>query len=240
MARESQEGTVSFLDFAREDYKKMSGYRKYPDGITCFFGNYQRYQGDASNLPMLGVDCVPTWIDRMYTRIRLFGLDGSYATRLGEKNFTRSGVDHLRTFNVYDLDITRLDDPTYTPDPIMIEPHMVKVYRDTNVARTEGSLVVDPGLRQRIREYALADDSGLKIRNFINKYWILRRAPFVTSNFPGGDSYTYQGVVEDVTSDTEKTAFGVRPRTFRRFTPEDLEWLKTYMRNKGLEIPEVY
>ena len=187
---------------------------------------------------------------------RLYGVNGAYLSyglaATDHEKYTSGGgrmpefYHDMQEFRVYNMRVDELRDPANVKDIEEMEVSSLVVARDMNEAAEIGSWVVDPETRARIKEYheAFRDHSGM--RNEVKKYAALRQAPFVKSNVPGFGNYTYEGVVFEANSPVKEyrvwnpvtKELEDVPNIFRTFTEGDVEWLRDYMRKKGLRIPD--
>jgi len=222
---------ITFPELVHKMYSEKHGNRpEYRiEGVSYHFSQ-TRVVEDGPLIPVLATNFTPPWFDRIRTGILYFEVNGvNYMMRRSLDTHEAHGYA-VGIFEVYNFDVNKLDDPNVTDDLQEIHASQVLVPSDIDGARIIGSWVADSGLRSRINEFfeATRTDEG---RLRVDKLMRLRKAPFEKSNYPSVGKYTYQGVVKAAAQ--EERGYG------RPFTEEDVEWLQTFMRNKGVPIPEI-
>lgn len=226
--------SITFDEMVVNLYKERSGFKKEPKGKGrgCYFTKVQTIQNQPYE-PYLYARVTPPMISRAREGIGnlLFSINSPNNFKWTETMDNRADLA-AGFFEVYDFDVSKLNNSSVTDDLIEIRPGQVLVPNNDADAKTIGSWVTNSHVRARINEYS----GDYEKRQHIKKYIQLRKAPFEKHNVPGY-VYTYEGVKHEATAKTEMTTSGRAPKTFRRFTLEDLAWLQTYMRNKGIPIP---
>lgn len=149
-------------------------------------------------------------------------------------------------FHVYDIDFDKIDDPTYLKECVEIRAGSVSAASNLHSAGKHRGWVTNPYQRARINEWFQADVQGTyENKERIKQYIQLRQTVFNIHNSPQFGDYTYEGVKDDVINGSFSSAFvstesGLKPlfqEAFHHFTPQDLEWLEEFMKNKGIPIP---
>lgn len=148
----------------------------------------------------------------------------------------------MRDFEVYDFNVDKLSDPTVIDDFKPINPNYVLAPVDVAGARELQSWIIDPHVRARINEYyqGIINQKRPERGGYgdVEKYIKLRNAAVNKYGSPSFGSYAYRDVRVEATAKERMTTNGMEPVTFRMFNEEDLLWLETYMKNKGLPIPQ--
>lgn len=204
--------------------------------MGAHFSRLNVREGDNRRcVPVIGAEADPFYVDRGHTKVILFETSGLMTHRVGEHTL-KEGKLIGSGFRAYNIPAADLADSTFTEDIHQINPGSVLVAADINHATRIGSWIVDPSVRERITEYADLPDG-------LDRYIMLREAPFNTYDVPGYGRYTYNGVKQEATKQTVRhydmgtKAMVDVPVTFRMFTTEHLAWLEEYMNNKGIPIP---
>ena len=216
-----QRNYVSFEQLVDQMYRKMSGDGQSYLGATFLFSSMQA-ENDLF-IPVLEAHLNPPWKDGTgrETGILLFEVNGI--------DWYRSPYFQFDFFDAYDFDVDKLGDPSIIEDLERISAKGVLVPSDIDGTRSIGSWVADGHVRSRINEYFEAR-KDYKRRKQVEKYMMLRQAPFNTVNDPISGRYTYQGVAQEASK---------HPSAPRAFTEHDLRWLQDYTRNRGIPIPSV-
>ncbi len=229
--------TLTFREFATQQYIKRSGYKEPPTGLGLAFVSHGDYASEPRKATLHA-----NYLPAMYGHgpgfsDELWRVDGVGFWRIQPSKHTAVDL-YVRSFPVYDFDVDKVADPTVV-DPIKeIEAQNVVVINTSPYERRENGIVVDSLVKSRILEWHQAFcERGLK--NDVKKFVQLRRAPFMQSNVPGFGKYTYQGVLNEAFAKSKMGSLGWSEVTFRMFQAEDVEWLQTFMHNQGLETPEI-
>ncbi len=214
---------ITFRQMVLNFYQERSGYRKPPAGSSFYFTSEKVVQ-DGPYQPYLYASVDPPMINRGgdITNLLFDVNSANYLRRPNDRDIV-AGLA-VRSFDVYDFDPAKLDDPTVLDDLRLISPESLLVPSNGHESQEIHSWVYDSAIRKRINEYFKSD------RQYRNKYITLRKAPYVHDSYPGSDVYSYEGVKLEATKINELV---------RKFTPTDLAWLETFMSNKGIPIPSL-
>lgn len=231
---ERQITPVTFRELGMQIYKERVAHPEKPLDYLFFFAGTKVLM-DGPEIPMIGFYCDPAWGDRIKTRISLLGVDSLSYARIPERSLKGGRAEDVYQFQVYDFDVAQIADPAVVDDLRPVEAQDVAVAANEDDAKAIGGWVADPRMRDRIigwfKVHFNVDgenpgEFGRKKDEILN-YAMLRQVPFNTENSPRLGKYTYEGMLEEVAI-----------RRDRGFTPQHVEWLKVFMTNKGLEIPQ--
>lgn len=161
----------------------------------------------------------PLSAGRVDIGMQAYGVNNALIHRVYADQKTGKPVgDIFRQIPVYNASLEELQDPAFIEDLRELEAKEVLVAHNENEARNLNSFVIDPKLRTKLEEYVQAQ-GGL-----VEKYARIREAATNKKSVPGYGHYTYQDIRD----------YSNRENIFSK---KDLEWLETYMKNKGIAIP---
>lgn len=251
--------TIPFKDLAARIYKERVAGQYEPRLLAFFFAATAQGMNAPYDIPTIGFYGEPSFIDHSGSRINLLGVDSLHNSRIGNNQIKGICIDHggidvafgpraepISTFSVYNLNPKKIGDATVTEDLVEILPDDVQVASTEAEARQIQGWVADPKLRERIIQWMEIkipkeeDREGSYEKQLaLEKFIQLRQAPFNTTNFPQGGRYTYAGVKQEAQfgHKSNVTIGGVRAIE-HYFTQEDLNWVETFMTNKGIPIPQ--
>lgn len=242
---------ITLRDLAMQIYKERVEIPEKPRDMGYFFAATTEVE-NGPVFPTVGIYFDPSWVDRNRTRINLLKVNSIGSVRIGQHSLQAGRLPAgVYGFRVYDFPVAKVDDPTFVDDIKEIRAEEISVPANIDDATLVDSWVADPGVRDRINDWFVVsynvdkEDPGdfLRKRDDVEKYVMLRQSPFNTHTVPGYGKYTYEGVVEDATRqfksewDFHINKMVDKPITFRMFTLDDVEWLETFMSNKGIAIP---
>lgn len=238
--------------------RERADLRSEEGNLTAFLGTHSHYSYDVEEerfKPGFVLEFVPhVYVGgRRFARLLVLPINGSEQQPVPIEVLKENRHEEFNPYNffqAYDFDVSRIADPEYIEDIYEIRPGSVPAAHDQSEAVALGSWVSDEHLRNRINEWfhaTVVDRRGpfpeeRKRAADVKKFVQLRRAPFNDVDVPGFGEYTYNGVkkeaIEGHVGSYSMSKDGTRvDHILHMFTMEDLEWLETFMRNRGIPIP---